>query len=194
MAEQRVCSIPECDKPVRNRGYCLAHYKRLLRYGDPNIRLKAANGEAVHYALVVAPAFVGDECLIWPYSKAGRLGHGKVGLNGKEHSASRVVCKIAHGEPPSPKHHAAHRCNVPACVNPAHLYWATPSENEGDKIANGTSNRGERCGSNILTESDVRKIRQLKGTMSQRQIGTLFGVTDSAVRQIYRGRTWAWLK
>jgi hypothetical protein len=37
MAEQmdRVCSIPNCDKPAWVRGWCQAHYARWQRYGDP---------------------------------------------------------------------------------------------------------------------------------------------------------------
>jgi hypothetical protein len=35
MATKRLCSIPDCDKPSRNRGFCQSHYHRLRRYGDP---------------------------------------------------------------------------------------------------------------------------------------------------------------
>ena len=190
--QRPLCSVPGCGKPTRSLGYCLAHHKRLLRHGDPTGG-RIADGDALKYALEIAPAHLGEKCLVWPYARKPG-GHGRVDVNGVGHNASRVVCQAAHGAPPTPRHHAAHRCNVPICVNPAHLYWATPSQNEGDKIANGTSNRGERCGSNVLTEEDVHKIRKLKGTMSQAKIGALFGVTDGAIRQIFRGRTWAWLK
>jgi len=34
-APGQVCSIDDCDKPVKYRGWCLAHYKRWYKYGDP---------------------------------------------------------------------------------------------------------------------------------------------------------------
>lgn len=41
-----------------------------------------------------------------------------------------------------------------------------------------------------LTEQQVREIRQLKGTMSWRQIGLRYGISDNSVGDILRGRTW----
>lgn len=29
------CSIAECDEPVYVRGWCVSHYKRWQRHGDP---------------------------------------------------------------------------------------------------------------------------------------------------------------
>jgi len=40
-----LCSIKNCEKRVTGRGYCNTHYLRLVRYGDPLFRKKAANGE-----------------------------------------------------------------------------------------------------------------------------------------------------
>lgn len=38
-SKPRVCSIPDCDSPVKNRGWCNAHYQRWWKTGDPlNIR------------------------------------------------------------------------------------------------------------------------------------------------------------
>lgn len=188
------CSVAECSKPVKSKGYCIAHCKRYVKYGDSNTRVRLNAGDALRYALEIAPAHTGTDCLIWPLSEGNKRRRGKVEFNGLQQNAARVVCTVAHGEPPEPTYEAAHKCNTPACVNPSHLYWATPSQNQQDRVKDGTSNRGERCGSNILSESDVRKIRALKGTMSQTRIGSLFGVTDGAIRQIYRRRTWAWLE
>src|SRR3990167_1888419 len=32
------CAIADCQKVSRNRGYCVMHYARLLRNGDPLVR------------------------------------------------------------------------------------------------------------------------------------------------------------
>lgn len=33
--------------------------------------------------------------------------------------------------------HVAHACHNAKCSNPSHIYWATPSENALDRMANG---------------------------------------------------------
>ena len=44
-SKPNICTIKGCNKPVRGKGFCNTHYLRLVRYGDPHSRLKAANGE-----------------------------------------------------------------------------------------------------------------------------------------------------
>lgn len=36
MKNLRVCAVDGCDQPHKSRGYCLTHYSRWLRHGDPN--------------------------------------------------------------------------------------------------------------------------------------------------------------
>lgn len=44
----------------------------------------------------------------------------------------RLVCFITHGPPPGSQGDAAHSCHgAPDCCNPAHIGWATASENRG---------------------------------------------------------------
>lgn len=43
MAEGRTCSVSECERPYFSRDYCVAHYRRFMRYGD--IRPEKAVGE-----------------------------------------------------------------------------------------------------------------------------------------------------
>lgn len=78
-------------------------------------------------------------CWLW-IGGIGRRRHG--GVDGRLRrggekagfvSPHRQVCEWAHGSAPSPIHHAAHSCDVNLCCNPAHLRWATQSENERDK-------------------------------------------------------------
>jgi hypothetical protein len=111
-------------------------------------------------------------------------------------NAHRVMCLLAHGQPPSIEHVAAHSCGNGAggCVNPRHLRWATASGNEADKVFHGTSNRGERSGSAKLTESEVRSIRSLEGRMTQQDIADKFGVHLMTVNSILRRRNWGWME
>lgn len=35
MADQNVCSVEGCGKPILARGYCTNHYHRFMKHGDP---------------------------------------------------------------------------------------------------------------------------------------------------------------
>lgn len=75
------------------------------------------------------------------------------------------------------------------------LRWDTPAGNEADKVANGTSNRGERHGNSKLTQAQVMKIRErLKAGESQRKIAPDFGVHQVHISKINRGLRWAHLE
>ncbi len=194
MANLSICSIPDCDKVSDTRGFCSAHYTRLLRHGDPLKKTKDRGGAIKFLQEVVLP-YVGDECIIWPYSKTGNEGSGWVSWKGKGSRVPRVVCEETNGPPPSQYHQAAHSCGNGhlACCTPSHLRWATPTENAQDKITHGTSARGERQGSSKLTEVEVREIRSLEGVISATKIARKFGVGLGQVRRIQKRERWAWL-
>lgn len=33
-----ICSVSDCERESYIRGYCIRHYQRLIRYGDPMIQ------------------------------------------------------------------------------------------------------------------------------------------------------------
>lgn len=73
------------------------------------------------------------------------------------------------------------------------LEYVTRQENAAHARINGFYARGERSASSTLTRRQVRRIRQLKGSMTYAEIAKRFGVTYSGVQAILCGRTWAWL-
>lgn len=188
----RICSIEGCQKTVFARGWCRAHWTRWRRHGDPLAggvaagTLKAALNEAISY--------VGNDCLFWRYGKR-RDGRGVIWIGGKQVAVHRAVCETVHGPQPSPGHEVAHLCGNGhrSCVNPRHLSWATHAENEAHKILHGTQSRGENHGLSVLTEADVAAIRSLRGRATHKEIAAKFGVSKTAVGDIYSGRTWGWL-
>lgn len=128
--------------------------------------------------------YAGDECLPWPFSKDSRVGRGMLGYNGKQWWAHRLMCVLVHGEPPTPKHQAAHSCGKGhyGCVNPRHLSWKTNSENQLDRRVNGSMLRnpyGPRPG---LSPEQIEQIKALKGQMTQVAIAKKFGVSLGCVQ------------
>ena len=153
-------------------------------------------GDARRYFDEVVLPYDGKECLIWPFSTKNNGYYGQIKYDGKMHSVHRLVCDLVHGAPPTPKHHAAHECGKgrAGCVNPNHISWKTAKENNADKLAHGTHNRGERHGQAKLTEEDVREILRLKGLEAQRSLARRFGVSQTNVRLIHLGDSWSWIQ
>jgi len=180
-----LCKAEGCHKPSRARGWCVAHYKRWKRHGSPT---------AGRTSLGALPAFInqaleyqGNDCLLWPYGKLH--GYGQTRERGGYAAAHIVVCKAAHGPKPSPRHEVAHSCGVRACINPRHLRWATPSENQMDKVAHGTHNRGERHNMAKLSAEQVQAIRARTG-QTHNEIAREFGVTGPYISLIRSRKFW----
>lgn len=199
MAAKRICAVDGCCKTdTIVRGYCRIHYHRFMKYGDP-LAGPTFNGEPLAWLEARVRHADKDTCLIWPYARheanRGGRGYGKVFIGGEQRFAHRVMCTLAHGDPPTPKHEAAHTCGKghEGCVNPNHLRWDTTQGNADDRRVHGTVNKGSRNGRAVLSEDDVRQIKSLLGTMSQRAIAERFGVSRWAVTDIANGRRWAWL-
>lgn len=131
--------------------------------------------------------YQGDDCLTWPFGRTS--GYGVVPVESYPNYAHRVMCAMAHGEAPTPKHEAAHSCGNGhlGCVNPRHLSWKTHAENQRDRIAHGTIQAGHK---RKLSFDDALKIRELRGKLSQREIGEMFGITRANVSYIQLGKTY----
>ncbi len=138
-----ICSVDGCGGFGSALGYCTKHYQRFKKYGDPTIVTSKAS--PARDWLISNASHQGDDCLKWPFHTMGN-GYGQVNLRGSVMVASRAMCIVAHGDPPSSDYEAAHSCGKgnEGCVNPRHLRWATASENQLERAVHGTSNAGER--------------------------------------------------
>ena len=80
-------------------------------------------------------------CWLWTGSTNG-CGYGQFTYNGKLEKAHRVSWQIHHGPLPLWSGHTTgicvlHRCDVPLCVNPDHLFLGTQGDNVADMIEKG---------------------------------------------------------
>ena len=197
MAEQRLCSVGGCGKPHYANGYCRNHNHRFKKHGDPHAG-RSGMGEPLRW-LREHVSHGSDECLTWPFARRdGTYGRYHDPETKKQRYAHREMCRLAHGDPPSPSHEAAHSCGKghEGCVNPQHLRWDTRKGNASDRVKHGTENRGERNGCAKLTESCVKRIRALasKSGNTQNDIAATFDISRATVSDIVRGRRWGWLK
>jgi len=126
----------------------------------------------------------------WLWSKGvNACGYGVLGVNGRSTLAHRFSYELHYGEIPE-GFYVLHRCDVPCCVNPDHLYLGTQFDNMRDMETRGRSKHpsGEDHGRAKLTESDVITIRaseQSWGSLSKQ-----FGVSKHVVGLVKRNRIW----
>lgn len=91
------------------------------------------------------------DCWLWSGSTAYK-GYGEIWSNGRLRRATQVSWEIHHGKPFPIGKMACHTCDNPQCVNPAHLWPGTMSENIRDAMQKGrytpnpiTGVRQEKC-------------------------------------------------
>lgn len=146
------------------------------------------------------------DCWLW---KAATFPSG-YGVFGKRthfptQRAHRIAYILTYGPIPDDLS-VCHRCDTPACVNPAHLTLGTTQYNSADMIAKGrqakgdnqglrkhpgAAARGERQHLAVLTADQVRAIRHLHaGGATQRALCRQFGVAATTLCNIVHRRTW----
>jgi hypothetical protein len=90
-----------------------------------------------------------------------------------------------------------HRCDTPRCVNPAHLFLGTQTDNMRDCSNKGRSNkpRGEEHPRARLTAGQVVEIRKRHSAGdSLKAIARAFGISWHSVSPIVSGQAWSHVK
>jgi hypothetical protein len=170
------CSVDGCHRAAEKRGWCGGHYFRWRKHGSP-AGGRVRNGiQRAYVESFVDPKT--DECVIWPFP-GNDNGYGrKFSGEGYVH---QIICEKFHGPKPSELHEVAHSCGKRPCINPRHIRWATPSNNNKDKVTHGTQQ-------SKLTEADVIAIRS--SSLTCRKAAEIYGVAASTINKIRLRKTW----
>jgi hypothetical protein len=141
----------------------------------------------VRLASYVEPDLNGG-CLLW--SGAASEGYGTLRIARKKVFTHRLSWELANG--PIPKGmHVLHRCDVRACVNPAHLFLGSNADNVADMVAKGRNSVGERNGQAKLTRLLVQDIScRLEAGETGTAISHALGVCEKTVSSIKKGKSW----
>ncbi|MDF2860302.1 MAG: hypothetical protein K0S02_574 [Achromobacter mucicolens] len=131
-------------------------------------------------------------CWIWEGYTDSKMGYGMFWLNGTMRLSHRVAYELFVGEIPNGMQ-VCHRCDIPSCVNPNHLWLGTNVDNVHDKVNKGRSARlqGSRHPGAKLDEDKVRFIRSCK--TSARRLAPMLGIDRSTINYIRQGKLWSHL-
>jgi hypothetical protein len=133
-------------------------------------------------------------CWLWD-GAIHRTGYGVFGLTAQKRTAAahRVSYELHVGPIPAGMV-VCHKCDVRSCVNPAHLFAGSQTENLLDMVAKGRHHdqRGSRNHAAKLTDSIVREIRDLRARGDTYQaIASRYGVSRSCVTDAATGQKWS---
>lgn len=120
----------------------------------------------------------------WIYEKGReKNGYCRVMINYKRYGAHRLSYMFYMGKIPKGKF-ICHKCDVPACINPNHLFPGSQKENILDCAKKGRLKTK-------LKPSDIKVIRSICQDFSFRKIGRMFGVHHNTVIDIVKRKWWA---
>jgi HNH endonuclease len=127
-------------------------------------------------------------CWLWTRACHG-FGYGHLRVTMAEIPAHRASYSVFVGEIPNGMF-VCHKCDIPACVNPEHLFLATNIENTADRTKKKRQAKGEAF-NRKLKESDVEKILHLTNLrIPLRVIAAQFGVSHTMIRHIKDHLKW----
>mgnify|MGYP001611721796 FL=1 len=125
---------------------------------------------------------IADGCWVWRGARRG----GRLNQYGNYRGmvASRVAWEITRGHIPDGLH-VLHRCDIPLCVNPDHLFLGTIKDNAIDMMLKGRKR----------TKNDWHKIQEIRnlyanhGT-SQTELSRKFSVSRASICLIVNNKQW----
>ena len=137
---------------------------------------------------------VTPSCWLWQGTKS-KFGHGFIG-NGSHNpkiskkqllAVHRVSYELLVGPIPNGLC-VLHKCDVPSCLNPDHLFLGTMRENTADMISKNRMKVGVALPQSRLTEDEVRQI--FFSTDRQKVLSEKFNVAQSTISFIKNGKHW----
>ena len=123
----RTCSVTNCERPVRARGFCMSHYDwhrdrgLLAKLPKPTLQERILSRIDIRDEGYETPCWISNRA-------AQPNGYTKIGINGATCLTHRVAYEAFVGAIPDGLD-IDHLCRNAACCNPEHLEPVTPKVN-----------------------------------------------------------------
>lgn len=134
-----------------------------------------------------------SKCWEWTAHR-NRKGYGQMGVGTGSRqprcSSHRISWELHFGAIPDGLF-VCHRCDNPPCVNPAHLFLGTHTENVADMTNKRRQAFGSRSGRSKLSESSVLEIRRLYDSgVSHKKLARIFGIGNTCAYMAAARKNW----
>lgn len=127
-------------------------------------------------------------CWLWTAAKFRSGGYGAFQLDHDGGAARAHRLSYEHHVGPIPEGMVVcHRCDTPACVNPAHLFVGTRADNNRDCV-----NKGRRTKRQIKLNPDrVREMRRMRSEgATLASIAKVFDINPTTALHACSGKNW----
>lgn len=186
-----ICLVDGCGKKRVGFGFCSMHYRRFLRYGDPNQVLDTKKSFRYMEEWL---SIESDDCFTWPFYT--HKGYAKIKIDGKPLYCHQIACERANGPKPFEKAVVRHLCGNghEGCFNPKHVVWGTYQENSDDRVLMGRSPKGEAHGrSKVSSEQVLEILERIKSGERKTTIARSLEISEAVIYGITTGSSWSWL-
>lgn len=131
-------------------------------------------------------------CLLW-LGHSNQEGYGLLWARDTTVLAHRLSWELANGPIPEGLL-CLHKCDVPSCINPAHLFLGSNKDNMADRRRKGRyrNKRGTDHPLRKLSEDQAREIKFSLGRASD--LSKRFNIDRSIVWRIRTGKLWSHLQ
>lgn len=168
----------KCGKPAVGRDLCRAHYQQMWKQGlfTGGYLKRFTLKERLLQKVEKSP----NGCWLFDGNKNWN-GYGLIWHDGKAIRAHRASYMAFVG-PLDANAVVCHSCDIPACVNPEHLFVGTRLENNRDAKKKKRNAFGERNGHCKIPDREIPLIRASSET--QTSLARRYGVDPSTISQI----------
>ncbi len=125
-----------------------------------------------------------DDCWLWKELVVD--GYGQFRMDNSNHRSNRLAYFLATGVDPK-GWQVCHRCDIPLCCNPKHLFLGTGEDNQRDCAIKGRK-------PSRITPDIVREIRQIcipnDKEFSYSALGRRYGINPGVIWNVFNGKRW----